>query len=305
MKVKVRVPSSTANLGPGFDIFGAALCLYNTFEAKYVPNAKKTTFIIKGEGKKTLDIGKKNLLWQSMQETFNVLKETKYNLNNLNITINNNIPLSGGLGSSSTAIVGGIMLANALCENKLDKSQVANLATKIEGHPDNVISTIFGGLCICSKDENENHGTVINLPIPKLKVILCVPSFGLRTKRSRQILPKMVDINDVVFNMSRVALLTAAFCCADYPLLRQAMQDKLHQPYRGKMIPVMNEVLQAAINAKAFGAFLSGSGPTLAALCDKKDANNVQKAMKNVWEAESVSVKTYILDFDVKGATII
>ncbi|MDR0723989.1 MAG: hypothetical protein LBF23_02255, partial [Endomicrobium sp.] len=144
MKIKVRVPSSTANLGPGFDIFGAALCLYNEFEVEYVPDAKKTTFTIKGEGKKSLDIGKKSLLWQAMQETFKVLGETKFNLNTLNISINNSIPLSGGLGSSSTAIVGGIMLADALCKSKLDKSHIADIAVKIEGHPDNVIPAIFG-----------------------------------------------------------------------------------------------------------------------------------------------------------------
>jgi homoserine kinase len=305
MKVKVRVPSSTANLGPGFDIFGAALCLYNEFEAEYVPHTKKTKFIIKGEGKKSLAIGSQSLLWQSMQETFKVLKDTKYSLNNLNILINNNIPLNGGLGSSSTAIVGGIMLANALCANKLDKSQIADLAIKIEGHPDNVIPAIFGGLCICSKNDDGEHGTVVNLPIPKLKVVLCVPSFELRTKRSREILPRMIDMKDAVFNMSRVALLTAAFCCADYSLLKQGTQDRLHQPYRGKMIPTMNEVLQAALDAKSFGAFLSGSGPTLAALCSKKDDVNVENAMKTAWEKESVSVKSYILDFDIKGAMIV
>ena len=305
MKIKVRVPSSTANLGPGFDVFGAALSLYNEFEAEYVPDAKKTYFMLKGVGKKSLPRGKKSLFWQAMQETFEVLRETKFSLNNLNISINNNIPLSGGLGSSSTAIVGGIMLANALCKNKLDKSQIADLAIKTEGHPDNVIPTIFGGLCICSKNEAENYGTIINLPVPKLKVVLCVPSFELRTKCSRQILPKMIGINDVVFNMSRVALLTAAFCCADYSLLRQAMQDKLHQPYRCKMIPAMNEILQAALDAKAFGAFLSGSGPTLAALCSQKVAVNVQNAMKNAWKKERVSAKSYIVDFDIKGAMIV
>jgi homoserine kinase len=305
MKIKVRVPSSTANLGPGFDIFGAALCLYNEFEVEYAPSTKKTIFTIRGEQKESLAKGRKSLFWQAMQETFKALGETKFSLNNLNISINNNIPLSRGLGSSSTAIVGGIMLANALCKNKLDKSQIAALAVKIEGHPDNVIPIIFGGLCICSKNEDENHGMIINLPVPRLKVVLSVPSFELRTKCSRQILPKMISINDVVFNMSRIALLTTAFCCADYSLLRQAMQDKLHQPYRCKMIPAMNEVLQAALDAKAFGAFLSGSGPTLAALCTGKEAGNVQKAMKNVWKRENVSVKNYILDFDIKGAVII
>jgi homoserine kinase len=298
--VKVKVPATTANLGPGFDVFGAALSLYNEFEAEYVPDAEKTYFMLKGVGKKSLPRGEKNLFWQSMQQTFKVLGEDKYNLKNLNITVNTSIPLGGGLGSSASAIVGGIVLANALCANKLDKSQVADLAVKIEGHSDNVIPAVYGGVCICSKDGD--HGTVIQLPIPKLKVVLCVPSFELRTKRSRQILPKYVDLQDLVFNTSRVALLTAAFCCSDFVLLKTGMQDKVHQPYRGKMIPAMDEVFEAALSAGAYGACLSGSGPTLVAFCSAKDAINVQKSMIKRWKKDSVHAKAYISDFDAKGA---
>lgn len=300
MKVKMRVPATTANLGPGFDVFGAALALYNEFEAEYVPKAKQTKFILKGEGKKILPAGEKNVMWQSMQETFKVLKCDKFNLKNLNLKINTSIPLSGGLGSSASAIVGGIALANALCGKKLNKFQMAEIAMKIEGHPDNVAPAVYGGLCVCVQSKDEPI-SVIKLPVPKLKVVLCVPSFELRTKRSRQILPKTVELKDAVFNISRVALLSAAFCTGDYSLLAKGMQDRIHQPYRGKMIPVMNDVLKAATNAGAYGSFLSGSGPTLAALCGKKDAVAVQKSMSKVWKKESVAVKSYILDFDSEG----
>ncbi|MDR3330768.1 MAG: homoserine kinase [Endomicrobium sp.] len=301
MSIKVRVPATTANLGPGFDVFGAALSLYNEFEAEYVPNAKKTKFILKGKEKNSLIKGDRNLVWQAMKQAFEVLGETKYSLKNLNITITTSVPLNGGLGSSASAIVGGISLANALCANKLSKSEIANLSIKMEGHPDNVIPAIYGGLCICSKDESSDHETVINIPIPKLKVVLCIPCFELRTKYARQILPECVDLKDVIFNISRVALLTAAFYCADYLLLRQAMQDRIHQPYRGKIIPAMNEILDTALSAGAYGAFLSGSGPTVAALCDNKDSINVKTAMIKRWKKENVSTKSYILDFDGKG----
>ncbi|MCL2484881.1 MAG: homoserine kinase [Endomicrobia bacterium] len=303
MKVNVKVPATTANLGPGFDVFGAALSIYNEFEAEVAGNGMGGKFILKGEGKKSLPKGEKNLLWQSMQETFNILKETRYNLKNLNITVNTGTPLSGGLGSSASAIVGGIELANALSKNKLTKSQIAELAIKIEGHPDNVAPAVFGGLCVCGKEE-DGHGTVIHLPIPKLKVVLCVPSFELRTKRSRQILPKTLNLEDVVFNTSRVAFLTAAFCTGDFTLLAKGMQDKIHQPYRGKMIPAMNEVLKAALDNGAYGAYLSGSGPTIAALCDAEKAETVKKAIVKLWKKESVSVKAYILDFDAKGVAV-
>jgi homoserine kinase len=305
MKVKVRVPATTANLGPGFDVFGAALSLYNEFEAEYVSDSKKPFFVLKGNGKKSIPKGEKNLFWQSMQKTFKLLGENKYNLKNLNISINTSIPLSGGLGSSASAIVGGIVLANALCANKLNKTQVADLAVKIEGHPDNVVPALYGGICICSRDGVHAHGTVVQLPIPKLKIVLCVPAFELRTKRSRQILPKCIDLQDVVFNTSRIALLTAAFCCSDFELLKAGMQDRIHQPYRKKMIPAMNEVLDAALSCGAYGACLSGSGPTLAAFCNAKYALNIQKSMLKRWKKDSVRAKAYVLDIDAKGATII
>lgn len=303
MKVKMRVPATTANLGPGFDIFGAALSLYNEFEAEYVPKAKKTKFELKGEGKKILPKGEKNVLWKSMLETFKLLGcADKYNLKNLNITIKTGIPLSGGLGSSASAIIGGIALANALCGNKLSKAQIAQLGMKIEGHPDNIAPAVYGGLCVCYKNES-GESEVMGLPVPKMKVVMCVPSFELRTKRSRQALPKHVDLSDAVFNTSRVALLTAAFCTGNYKLLAQGMQDRLHQPYRGKMIPAMNEVIKTAIDNGAYGAFLSGSGPSIAAFCDGKSCEKIQKAMVKVWKKESVAVKAYILDFDLKGVT--
>ena len=305
MKVKMRVPATTANLGPGFDVFGAALSLYNEFEAEYAPGAVRSKFVLKGYGKKVLPKNEKNLLWQAMSETFKELNCDKYSLKNLNVTINTGIPLSGGLGSSASAIVGGIALANALCGNKLSKAKIAEIAIRIEGHPDNVAPAVYGGLCVCAK-EGSNHGSIIQLPIPKpneLKVVMCAPSFELRTKRSRQILPKTLPINDVVFNTSRVAFLTAAFCTGDFSLLKKGMEDKLHQPYREKMIPAMKEVLNAALNAGAYGAFLSGSGPSIAALTAPKHAENVQKAMVKAWKKDSVSVKAYILDFDKKGLT--
>ena len=301
MKVKIRVPATTANLGPGFDVFGAALSLYNEFEAEYVPNVKKTKFELKGEGKKTLPKGEKNILWKAMSETFRILGCDKYNLKNLNITIKTGIPLSGGLGSSASAIVGGIALANALCGGKLTKAQIAQLGMKIEGHPDNIAPAVYGGLCICYKNEDGTN-EVMGLPVPKMKVIMCAPSFELRTKRSRQALPKSIDLQSAVFNTSRAALLTAAFCTGNYKLLKQGMEDKLHQPYRGKMIPAMDNVIKAAVDNGAYGAFLSGSGPSIAAFCSGKDCEKAEKAMVKVWKKESVSVKSYILDFDTKGA---
>jgi homoserine kinase len=131
-----------------------------------------------------------------------------------------------------------------------------------------------------------------------------VPAFELRTKFSRQILPKSIGIQDFVFNASRIAFLTAAFCCSDFTLFKIGMQDKLHQPYRGKMIPSMDKVLEAALSAGAYGAYLSGSGPTLAAFCKAKYALDIQKNMVKIWKKDGVCAKTYELDFDINGIAI-
>jgi homoserine kinase len=136
-----------------------------------------------------------------------------------------------------------------------------------------------------------------------MKVVMCVPSFELRTKRSRQALPKNIELQDAVFNTSRVALLTAAFCTGNNELLRQGMEDRFHQPYRGKMIPAMNAVIKTAVENGAYGAFLSGSGPSIAAFCSGKECEKIEKAMVKIWRKESVAVKSYILDFDAKGVT--
>jgi homoserine kinase len=128
-------------------------------------------------------------------------------------------------------LFGGIFFASALCKNKLNKSQIADLAVKIEGHSDNVVPAVYSELCVCIKNEDEDHRTVVQLPLSKFKVVLCIPSFELRTNRSRQILPKNLSLKDVVFNTSsRGSLLIAAFYCQDYPLLKQDMEDKTHQP---------------------------------------------------------------------------
>jgi homoserine kinase len=300
--IKVKVPATTANLGPGFDVLGASLSLYNELEVSLVENSKKAKFVVAGEGRKILPKNERNILWKAMVAVFDLLDVSdKYDLKSFNIKLTNNIPLSSGLGSSSAARAAGIIAANKICGNKLTLGEMAQLGVKLEGHPDNIIPAFYGGVCI-SINNGDDKIEVIKLPIPKIKAVVCTPGFELATERSRNILPLKYDRKDVVFNIARVALLTKAFCTNDFKFLKEAMQDKIHQPYRAKLIPVMQELIDCAVKAGAYGACLSGAGPSMIAFCANNKAQNVVKAMAKIWKKETVPTKTFILDFDKNGA---
>ena len=267
-----------------------------------VENSKKAKFVVAGEGRKILPKNERNILWKAMVAVFDLLDVSdKYDLKSFNIKLTNNIPLSSGLGSSSAARAAGIIAANKICGNKLTLGEMAQLGVKLEGHPDNIIPAFYGGVCI-SINNGDDKIEVIKLPIPKIKAVVCTPGFELATERSRNILPLKYDRKDVVFNIARVALLTKAFCTNDFKFLKEAMQDKIHQPYRSKLIPVMQELIDCAVKAGAYGACLSGAGPSMIAFCANNKAQNVVKAMAKIWKKETVPTKTFILDFDKNGA---
>jgi homoserine kinase len=300
MKIKIRVPASTSNLGPGFDVFGAALTLYNEFEAETVLDEKKAGIIIEGECKNKLPKNEKNIVWKYMNETFQLLKEKKFSLKNLKITIKCNIPLGSGLGSSATAVVGGITLANALCKNKLSKDDIAQMAARIEGHPDNAMPAVLGGVCLCYKNENDKY-SVFKIGHKDLKTVILNPSFEVNTNQARKKLPKKYCVKDGVFNISRASLLGAVLTSKKYDLLNIAVEDKFHQPYRAKNIPFIDEIFFAAKKAGAYGVFISGSGPSIAAFVNSKTALSVQKTMREVWRKNKIEAKSFVLDFDENG----
>ena len=303
--ISVKVPATTANLGPGFDVLGASLSLYNELEISIAEDPKKAKFVVEGEGKKILPRDEKNILWKAMDAVFGLLDEReKYNLKSFNIKLTNNIPLSSGLGSSSAARAAGIIAANKICGNKLTLGEMAQLGVKLEGHPDNIIPAFYGGVCI-SVNNVDDKIEVVKLPVPKVTAVVCTPGFELATERSRNILPTKYERKDVVFNISRVALLVRAICNNDFKFLKDAMQDKLHQPYRAKLIPVMDELISSAVEAGAYGACLSGSGPSMIAFCSSAKAKDIAKIMAKIWKKETVPTKTFILDFDKDGAKII
>ncbi|NLC76123.1 MAG: homoserine kinase [Clostridia bacterium] len=257
--VTVRVPATTANLGPGFDVLGLALNLYNFVEMSFTAGGLQIEII--GEGTAGIPRDENNIVFRAAQK---VWQKCNYDCQGVRIRLINNIPLARGLGSSAAAITGGMVAANALLDYPLSNDELLQLATGFEGHPDNVAPALLGGL-VMSIMEGEN---VISHKIPvqgDLQVGAIIPHFTLSTENGRQILPQQFSREDAIFNVGRTALLVAAFLQRKYDLLQFGMQDRLHQPYRSSLVPGMETAFQKAKAAGASGVALSGSGPTVVA----------------------------------------
>jgi len=297
MSVRVKVPATTANLGPCFDTLGLALDYYNIVEIAEC--LQGLTIQVEGEGVDLLPTDQRNLVYRAAKLVFD---EVGYQPPGLRIKLVNKIPLSRGMGSSSAAIVGGIVAANAIIGNKLSTERMLELATQIEGHPDNVTPALLGGFTVASVQEGKIY-TIKLLP-PAIKAIVVIPNFHLPTEKARAALPKQVSLSDAVFNVNHASLLVAALATGNLALLKIAMQDRLHQPYRTKLIPGMNDVLAAAKDAGALATALSGAGPTLIAFAAEK-YEAISQAMSEAFRMNKVECRTMILGFNTSGAMLI
>ena len=293
--IRVQVPATTANLGPGFDCLGMALELYNVVEM--IQTGKELSIEVTGEGADHIARGSENLVYRSARQVF---EKADFNPGGLKISLHNEIPLARGLGSSAAAIVGGLIAANIMSGNQLTQNELINLASSIEGHPDNIAAAILGGIVI-SYRADDGISCVNIMPPEGIKCAIAIPDFHLSTKVSRNILPKQLSIQDVVFNTSRVALLIAALERNDLSLLNTAMEDRLHQPFRAELIPGLNEVLAAAKSAGAKGVAISGAGPAVMAFADI-NADSIAKTMANTFRKNGIQCKTIIVKPNPAGA---
>ena len=297
MEIRLRAPGSTSNLGPGFDALGLALTIYNRITIRTASGSQRRMGIT-GEGAGRLPVDESNLFFRSVDMA---AQRAGRSLPGLEVEMRNGIPLSRGLGSSSTAIVAGICTANLLMGEPLSKPALLDLATELEGHPDNVAPCLLGGLVICSH-ENGRVETIRSLPPRELRAVVAVPRFELETEAARAALPEQVPHRDAVFNVGRACLVTAALMSGELRALKAAMRDRLHQPYRASLVPGIEEVLQAAEEAGAMGACLSGAGPTLLAFATD-DAPEIATAMKNAWARQNMQADTAVLCVDKDGIT--
>ncbi len=280
--VKVTVPATTANIGPGFDTLGLALDLYNEYTFEEVNEG------IVFEGCMDKYKNKENLVYKSFVKTAKLLGK---NIGGLKITLDTHIPASRGLGSSSACIVGGVFGANALLKGNLSKDELFKIAVEIEGHPDNVAPAVYGGLT-ASIFENEVYTVRYNIS-DKIKFCALIPDFEISTHAARKILPSSVPFSDAVFNVSRTAVLLKALEEGNFKLINLGLNDMLHQQYRKNLIHEYDEIRKICMENGSQAFFISGSGPTLMNITDNSDfKRNIEKSingLKNKWQIKFLS----------------
>lgn len=295
--VKIRIPATSANIGPGFDSMGLALGMYNYVTAEETGNG--LVIHILDESRKFLARDERNLVYRAMRMVF---QEVGYTPKGIKLTLENHIPVTRGLGSSSAGIVGGLIAGNALTGNTLKQRDLLRMAAELEGHPDNVTPALLGGFTVNVMQKKDIK--FVKTDIKKdLKFAALIPDFFLQTKKSRSILPKAVSHNDAVYNTGHSALLTASLMSGKYENIRTAVGDKLHQRYRKRLIPFMDDLFRLCYDNGALGVYLSGAGPTIIAIirADNTTFNaNINKNLENKMK----NWKLHILEADNVGATI-
>ena len=299
--IRVRVPGTSANCGPGFDAIGVACTIYNDLELT-LKGEEGLVIEIEGEGAANIPADERNIVLRAIRT---ILKRAhrEDEVKGFHIRMTNHIPLSRGLGSSAAAIVAGLKAANALLGNRFSRRELLQMATNIEGHPDNVAPAIFGGftISVVTRGRVECFSLMPRMP---LKLVVAVPEFPLSTRLARSVLPEQVKMKDAVFNVSRAALLVAALTKGQPRFLRNAFADALHQPYREKLIPGMKDVFRDACRAGALGASLSGAGPCLIAYTLENE-EAVGQAMVEAFREHEIEAHALQLSLDAHGARIL
>ena len=297
MKVKIKVPATSANLGPGFDVAGLALTLYNTFTFELNDGGLHIS------GCPTQFCNEDNLTYQAFKEA---AKYCGLEYQGVNIDCVSQVPYTRGLGSSSTCIVAGIVGAFAFKDKAEDRQEILELATKMEGHPDNVAPAIFGGVTVSVMEEN--NVLTLNIPVKhEYRFVTLIPPFTLSTEQSRKVLPQTLDRQDAVKNVSHLALVVASLINGYDEGLKLGFKDKLHQPYRGGLIKGYDEIMDVLEQDKdVLGCYLSGAGPTLMAVIKEEDKMGVVRikeelgALLNDWDVVKLELdqRGYTCDYE-------
>jgi len=293
--ITIRVPATTANLGPGFDCIGLALDLWNQvqFEAD-----DQITFRVTGEGADQLDNQPNNLLVEAFLHVYELCGQDS---KGVTIRSHNQIPPSSGMGSSATALVAGIFGANELLGRPLSQADMLKLATELEGHPDNVAPALLGGLVVSVMDGGEILSR--RYEVPKLAAIIVKPDVDWPTRVARAVLPPSVSRTDAIFNIGRTALVVDALRSGDLDLLRKVMDDRLHQPYRLERIPGGTAAFEAA---HRFGAAaLSGAGPSILCFVESGQEAKAESAVLAAFESNGIEARAFCLSTINLGAALV
>ena len=299
--VKVTIPASTANLGPGFDALGMAFQLYSVVEMAI---SDATTIELVGKELQGTPTDKSNLLYQVAAGLF---QEAGLSVPELFIRAASDAPLTRGLGSSAAAIVGALVAANQLAGEPFTRDQLFAKASQMEGHPDNVGASMFGGIVVATMPDQEGAAVpYVKLPVPQgLQTLVVIPEFPLSTEKARKVLPQVYSKQDVVYNVGHSSLLVAALAQGRLDLMGQAMADRLHQPYRAELVPGLKEILDNATEHGAVGAALSGAGPTI--LCffaSGEEQVRLRAFVDRVMKGHDISYRVMILQPDEHGVQV-
>ena len=311
MKISVKVPATTANIGPGFDCMGMALPIYNTItiEETVLPGTGIEINAINNDSTadnlmfEHIPMDETSIIYKAVELLYNSIGQTP---SELKITVQSQIPIARGLGSSASVIVGGLLAANELLGHPADEVALLSIATEVEGHPDNVTPAIVGGLCITSQ---EDDGTILyrklNWP-EEWNITVCIPDYELSTDISRSVLPKEVPMGDAVFNAKRLAMFVEAVNTKDAELMKIALQDKLHQPYRMKLVPGLDKIIENLKHEEnVLGCVLSGAGPAILVISQKNDLDKIKSIVKETWEDMNVKINIMTLPVEPQGAQIV
>ena len=298
MHITIRIPATSANLGPGFDSLGLALDLWNE---TIITLAIEYSVQVNGEGMEKLSPGVNNLIIRTAQQ---FAERVGKRLPPFHLDCVNNIPLSSGLGSSAAAKLTGLLGANALLGKPLSKDEIMDIATELEGHPDNVAPALLGGLVVSTVADGKVLARKISLEANNdspIHITIVLPDFHLSTQQARAALPEHVTLRDAVHNLSRAVMVTEAFRTGDLDLLGKAMTDTLHQPYRLPLIPGGLEAIHAAKEAGASAAAVSGAGPSIIAFSSQRDPA-IGEAMTRAFEQAGHAARTFQLKMSPHGA---
>ena len=295
--ISVRVPATSANLGPGYDAVGLALSLSMRISLDRSPYPIVEVHgtgvdLIPREPEEHPGYRAARFVAELMGE-FDV---------HFHLVQENDIPPARGLGGSAAALVGGAVAANDLLGRSMAPPDLLNLVCDLDGHPDNAAPALLGGLVIGTR--TPEGVSAVRLEPENLKAVVAVPDFAVSTTAARRAPPDSVSHKDAAFNVGRSGLLLGALATGEYELLRVAMQDRLHQPYRSHLIPGLEDVIEAAHANEAYGACLSGSGPTVLAFAPEEQAEKIAVAMRTAFEGCGVRAKAWTLDVDLSGARV-
>lgn len=311
MKVSVKVPATTANIGPGFDCLGMALPIYNTItiEETVLPgtgieiNVIAESAAIDELSLEHIPLDENSLVYKAVELLYNSIGQTP---SELKINIHSNIPVARGLGSSASVIVGALIAANELLGKPADEVALLSIACEIEGHPDNITPAIVGGLVLSSQ---EDDGSVIyrklNWPT-EWAISVCVPDFELSTDIARSVLPKEVPMKDAIFNSQRLGMFIQAVNTKDAELMKLALKDRLHQPYRMKLVPGLDKIMDNLRHIDSvLGCVLSGAGSSILVISEKNDLDKIRGIVKDTWTDQNIKSDIKTLNIEQTGAQIV